>query len=57
MATDIIKQAEPHIREIVRICRVLDADGGRTMAWSGLRMPAGSEETAFGPVLAILSRL
>ena len=27
MANDIIEQAEPHIREIVRICRVLKADG------------------------------
>jgi len=27
MAKDIIKQTEPHIREIVRICRVLKAKG------------------------------
>jgi hypothetical protein len=27
MANDIIEQAEPHIREIVRICRVLEAEG------------------------------
>jgi len=27
MAKDIIEQAEPHIREIVRICRVLEAEG------------------------------
>ena len=27
MANNIIKQAEPHIREIIRICRVLKAEG------------------------------
>jgi hypothetical protein len=27
MATDIIQQVEPHIREIVRICCVLEAEG------------------------------
>jgi hypothetical protein len=27
MANDIIKQAEPRIREIVRICHVLEAEG------------------------------
>jgi hypothetical protein len=28
MANDIIKQVEPHIREILRLCGVLDAEGG-----------------------------
>ena len=27
MANDIIEQAEPHIREIVRICHLLEAEG------------------------------
>ncbi len=27
MANDIIKQVEPHIREILRLCGVLDAEG------------------------------
>jgi hypothetical protein len=27
MANNIIEQAEPHIREIVRICRMLEAEG------------------------------
>lgn len=26
MAADILKQFEPHIRELIRICRVLNAD-------------------------------
>jgi hypothetical protein len=28
MAKDIIEQVEPHIREILRLCGVLDAEGG-----------------------------
>ena len=27
MAKDVIEQAEPHIREIIYICRVLEAKG------------------------------
>jgi hypothetical protein len=27
MANDIIEQVEPHIREILRLCGVLDAEG------------------------------
>jgi hypothetical protein len=27
MAKDVIEQAEPHIREIIYICRVLEAEG------------------------------
>lgn len=28
MAKDIVEQVEPHIREIIRICRVLDVERG-----------------------------
>jgi hypothetical protein len=28
MAKDIIEQVEPHIREILRICRALNVEGG-----------------------------
>ena len=28
MAKDLVEQVEPHIREIIRICRVLDIEGG-----------------------------
>jgi hypothetical protein len=39
MAKDIIEQVETHIREILRLCGVLDADGGELHKLNDLETP------------------